>query len=84
MAGRTLEELQAKYPPADRDAYDHARAAAILAGELAELVHAMRSRRADTTELASKWAPHTRRSRGLKVVQRPERRMRSATFPLGH
>ncbi len=37
MAGRTLEELRAKYPPADRDANDQARAAAILAGGLAEL-----------------------------------------------
>jgi ribosome-binding protein aMBF1 (putative translation factor) len=53
MAGRTLEELQARYPPADRDAYDQARAAAILAGELAELVHAMRTRAGLTqTELA--------------------------------
>lgn len=53
MAGRTLEELQGKYPPADQAAYDQAGAAAILAGELAELVHAMRTRAGLTqTELA--------------------------------
>jgi len=53
MPGKTLEELQAEYPPADRDAYDQARAAAILAGELAELVHAMRTSAGLTqTELA--------------------------------
>jgi len=44
MAGMTLEELQAKHPPADRDAYDRARAAAVLAGDLAEMVYAMRTR----------------------------------------
>jgi ribosome-binding protein aMBF1 (putative translation factor) len=53
MAGKTLEELQGTYPPADRDAYDQARTAAILAGELAELVYAMRTRAGLTqTELA--------------------------------
>jgi len=44
MAGMTLEQLQAKYPPADRDAYDRARETAVLAGALAELVYAMRHR----------------------------------------
>lgn len=44
MAGMTLEELQAKYPPADHEAYDQARAAAVLAGALAELVYGMRRR----------------------------------------
>jgi hypothetical protein len=36
MAGITLEELQAKYPPADRDEYDRAYAAASLAGVIAD------------------------------------------------
>lgn len=43
MARLTLRELQAKYPPADRGAYDEARAAAVLAGELSELAYAMRA-----------------------------------------
>lgn len=40
MAGMTLEELQATYPAADHDAYDQARAFALVAGALAELVYA--------------------------------------------
>lgn len=44
MARMTLEELQAKYPVADQETYDEARAAALLAGALAELVYAMRHR----------------------------------------
>ncbi len=44
MADMTLEELQAKYPAADQDAYVRARAAATLAGDLAELVYAIRDR----------------------------------------
>jgi ribosome-binding protein aMBF1 (putative translation factor) len=44
MARMTLEELQAKYPAADQETYDEARAAALLAGALAELVYAMRTR----------------------------------------
>jgi ribosome-binding protein aMBF1 (putative translation factor) len=44
MARMTLEELQAKYPAADQEAYDEARATALLAGALAELVYAMRTR----------------------------------------
>lgn len=44
MAGMTLEELQAQYPPGDKDAYRRARETAVLAGELAELVHGMRTR----------------------------------------
>ena len=44
MAGMTLEELQAKYPPADRAAYDRARETAVLAGKLAEVVYALRER----------------------------------------
>jgi len=44
MARMTLEELQAKYPAADQQTYDEARAAALLAGALAELVYAMRTR----------------------------------------
>ena len=43
MARMTLEELQAKHPAADHEAYDQARASALLAGALAELVHAMRT-----------------------------------------
>jgi ribosome-binding protein aMBF1 (putative translation factor) len=55
MAGITLEELQAKYPPANQDEYDQAHAAATLAGELAELVYAMRARAGLTqTELAKR------------------------------
>jgi DNA-binding XRE family transcriptional regulator len=47
-----LLPLQAEYPPGNRDAYQ-ARAAAILAGELAELVHGVRTRAGLTqTELA--------------------------------
>src|SRR5215469_2841906 len=44
MPGMTLEEVQATNPPADRDAYEQARAAALLVGGLAELVYAMRHR----------------------------------------
>jgi transcriptional regulator with XRE-family HTH domain len=44
MAGITLDELQAKHPPEDRDEYDRAYAAATLAGELAELVYTVRVR----------------------------------------
>jgi ribosome-binding protein aMBF1 (putative translation factor) len=44
MADITLEELRAKYPPTDRDAYDRARETAVLAGALAELVYGMRAR----------------------------------------
>lgn len=43
MARMTLEELRADYPVADHAAYDEARAAALLAGTLAELVYAMRT-----------------------------------------
>lgn len=50
MAGMTLEELQAKYPTADPEVYDQARAAAMLAGALAELVDGMR-RRAGLTQM---------------------------------
>lgn len=53
MTGTTLEDLQARYPPADRDEYDRARAAAELAGAVAELVYAMRTQVGLTqTELA--------------------------------
>jgi len=53
MANVTLDELRAKYPPEDRDAYDKAYATATLAGELAELVYAVRTRAGLTqTELA--------------------------------
>jgi ribosome-binding protein aMBF1 (putative translation factor) len=43
MADLTLEELRAKYPPEDRDEYDRAYVSATLAGELAELVYALRT-----------------------------------------
>jgi transcriptional regulator with XRE-family HTH domain len=53
MPGTTLEELQARYPPADQEEYDRARQAAELAGAMAELVYAMRTRAGLTqTELA--------------------------------
>ncbi len=53
MPGTTLEELQASYPPADQEEYDRARQAAELAGAMAELVYAMRTRANLTqTELA--------------------------------
>jgi DNA-binding XRE family transcriptional regulator len=53
MANITQDELRAKYPPEDRDEYDRAYAAAILAGQLAELVYALRARAGLTqTELA--------------------------------
>lgn len=53
MARLTLEELQAQYPPANREEYDRARAAAALAGQVAELVYAMRAQAAITqAELA--------------------------------
>ena len=42
MAGMTLEELQANKPTADDEVYDQARAAAVLAGALAELANGMR------------------------------------------
>jgi DNA-binding XRE family transcriptional regulator len=44
MARLTLEELRAKYPPTDKEEYDRAYAAAVLAGHLAELVYAMRAK----------------------------------------
>lgn len=43
MARLTLEQMQAKYPAADPGVYDQAHAAAVLAGELAELAYAMRT-----------------------------------------
>src|SRR5215471_15638334 len=53
MANITLDELRAKYPPEDRNEYDRAYAAATLAGQLAELVCALRARAGLTqTELA--------------------------------
>ena len=53
MPNITLDQLRAKYPPEDRDEYDHASAAATLAGQLAELVYALRTRAGLTqTELA--------------------------------
>ena len=53
MANITLDELRAKYPPEDRKEYDRAYAAAALAGQLAELVYALRTRAGLTqTELA--------------------------------
>jgi transcriptional regulator with XRE-family HTH domain len=53
MPATTLEDLQRKYPPADREEYDRARAAAELAGAVAELVYGMRSKAGLTqTELA--------------------------------
>lgn len=53
MANITLDELRAKYPPEDRAEYDRAYAAATLAGQLAELVYALRTRAGLTqTELA--------------------------------
>jgi transcriptional regulator with XRE-family HTH domain len=55
MPGTTLEGLQRKYPPADREEYDRARAAAELAGAMAELVYGMRSKAGLTqTELAAR------------------------------
>lgn len=39
MAGMTLEELQANNPTADDEVYDQTRAAAVLAGALAEWVN---------------------------------------------
>ena len=44
MPNITLDELRDRYPPEDREAYDRAYAAAALAGELAELVYAVRTR----------------------------------------
>jgi Predicted transcriptional regulator with C-terminal CBS domains len=53
MARLTLDELKAKYPPEDPDEYAKAYAAATLAGELAELVYALRTHAGLTqTELA--------------------------------
>jgi DNA-binding XRE family transcriptional regulator len=53
MANITLDELRAKYPPEDRTEYDRAYAAAALAGQLAELIYALRTRAGLTqTELA--------------------------------
>lgn len=53
MARMTLDQLREKYPPEDRDEYERAYAAADLAGELAELVYALRTRAGLTqTELA--------------------------------
>jgi transcriptional regulator with XRE-family HTH domain len=55
MPGTTLEDLQRKYPPANREEYDRARAAAKLAGDVAELVYAMRTRAELTqTQLAAR------------------------------
>jgi len=53
MPGTTLDDLQRKYSPADREEYDRARAAAELAGAVAELVRGLRSKAGLTqTELA--------------------------------
>jgi ribosome-binding protein aMBF1 (putative translation factor) len=61
MAGITLDELQARYPPEDREEYDRAYAAATLAGELAELVYTLRARAGLTqTELGRRM--HTTQS----------------------
>jgi transcriptional regulator with XRE-family HTH domain len=55
MPETTLEELQARHPPADQDEYNRARGAAELAGAMAELVYAMRSQaRLTQTELAAR------------------------------
>jgi transcriptional regulator with XRE-family HTH domain len=55
MPATTLEGLQRKYPPADREEYDRAHAAAELAGAVAELVYGMRSKAGLTqTELAAR------------------------------
>jgi transcriptional regulator with XRE-family HTH domain len=55
MPGTTLEDLQSRYPPANRDEYDRARETAELAGAMAELVYAMRSQAGLTqTELAAR------------------------------
>ena len=53
MANITLDELRARYPPADREEYDRAYATATLAGQLAELVYTLRTQAGLTqTELA--------------------------------
>lgn len=53
MARLTLDELQLKNPPADLAEYDHARQAAVIAGQVAELVYALRTDAGLTqTELA--------------------------------
>jgi DNA-binding XRE family transcriptional regulator len=53
MSNITLDQLRAKYPAEDRDEYDRAYAAATLAGQLAGLVYALRTRAGLTqTELA--------------------------------
>jgi transcriptional regulator with XRE-family HTH domain len=55
MPGMSLEDLQRKYPPADREEYDRARSGAELAGAVAELVYGMRSLAGLTqTELAAR------------------------------
>jgi transcriptional regulator with XRE-family HTH domain len=55
MPGTTLDDLQRKYPPANREEYDRARAAAELAGAVAELVYGMRAKAGLTqTELAAR------------------------------
>jgi DNA-binding XRE family transcriptional regulator len=55
MADITLDELRAKYPPQDREDYDRACATATLAGQLAELACALRTRAGLTqTELAGR------------------------------
>ena len=75
MANITLDQLRAKYPPEDRDEYDRAYAAATLAGQLAELVYALRTRAGLTrTELA-------RRMGTTPVLDRPHRRRRQLAHP---
>ena len=55
MPGLTFEEMQQKYPPADREEYDRAHATAELAGAMAELVYGMRTQAGFTqTELAAR------------------------------
>ncbi|MBO0831087.1 MAG: helix-turn-helix transcriptional regulator [Actinobacteria bacterium] len=55
MPEMTLEELQAKHPPADQEEYDRAYAAAELAGAVAELVYGIRTEAGFTqTELAKR------------------------------
>ena len=75
MPNITLDKLRAKYPPEDRDEHDRAYAAATLAGQLAELVYALRTRAGLTrTELA-------RRMGTTPVLDRPHRRRRQPAHP---
>ena len=75
MPNITLDKLRAKYPPEDRDEHDRAYAAATLAGQLAELVYALRTRAGLTrTELA-------RRMGTTPVLDRPHRRRRQLAHP---